>query len=103
MPTPPHTTVPTTLKGYYAKVTGDATTHQRTVGAHFKNLQPRRKRIIEARIAGDSLSTIAKREGITHGTVASDIKRGWEAVRKAIAGEPKYNKIGRRPRPKVEG
>jgi DNA-directed RNA polymerase specialized sigma24 family protein len=87
---------PTTVKAFYAAITGDASTHQRTIDAQFKRLPERRQRVIRARLAGETLKQIAARERVTHGTIASDIKRGIERMRKAIAGEPRFNRVGRR-------
>jgi len=83
-----------TLKALYRQATGDATTHQRTIDAHFRKIDPRRQRIVKARLAGESLYTIAAREHVTHGTVASALKRTIERIRKAIAHEPRFNVIG---------
>jgi len=83
-----------TLKAMYRQATGDTTTHQRTIDAHFRKIDPRRQRIVKARLAGESLYAIAAKEHVPHGTVASAVKRTIEAIRKAIAHEPRFNLIG---------
>ena len=84
-----------TVKQLYQLCTGDCASHQRRIDAHFRRLDARRQRIIKARIAGTPLRQLAQAEGLSHGTVAKMIRRSMERIRKAIAGEPRFNRIGR--------
>jgi DNA-binding CsgD family transcriptional regulator len=85
---------PITLKQLYMLHTGDCASHQRRIAAHVRRLDPRRQRILLRRCEGASLYEIGDEEGITYGSVASAIRKSMEAVRKAIAGEPRFNRIG---------
>jgi transposase-like protein len=89
---------PTTLKRLYQDATGDTRSHQRTIGAAWKRLPDRKRRMIQARIHGKSLSQIALHHQVTPATVSSMIRRALEQMRKAIAGEPRYNRTGRKRR-----
>ena len=103
MPTKAQSTAPATLKAFYAKITGDATTHQRTIDAHFRKLDTRRQAIIRARLEGKSLQEIGNQHGGINGaTVRETMLRGIERIRKAIAGEPRFNHVGRRRTPAEE-
>jgi DNA-directed RNA polymerase specialized sigma24 family protein len=81
---------PTTIKALYARITGDTASHQRRIDGHLKRMDPRRQRIMRRRAAGASLYEIAAEEGVSHGSVQSIVLRTCEAIRKAIAGEPRY-------------
>lgn len=81
------------MKALYQQVTGDTTAHQRSIDAHLRKQPARRREIIRQRLAGASLSDIAGGL-VTKGQIQKDIQRTCEAIRKAIAGEPRYNKIG---------
>jgi DNA-directed RNA polymerase specialized sigma24 family protein len=89
-----------TLKALYQLTTGDLASHPRRIAAHFARLDARRQRLVRRRLDGASLHVIAAEEGITHGSVQSAIKGALEAIRKEIAGEPRYNRTGRTPRVK---
>lgn len=82
------------MKALYQAATGDTTAHQRRIDGQVRKLDPRRQRILRRRCEGASLSTIGAEEGVTHGSIASLIKKSMEAVRKATAGEPRFNRIG---------
>ena len=84
-----------TMKQLYQLHTGDLASHQRAIDARVKRLPEDRQRILQAAIAGESLRDIAAREGVSHGTIQSSIRRSLEAVRKDIAREPRYNRVGR--------
>ena len=84
-----------TLKHLYQAKTGDTTTHQRTISAVFHRvIDRRRKRFVLAHLDGASLRQLAVAAGISHGSVQSAIDSAMEATRKAIAGEPRYNRTG---------
>jgi DNA-directed RNA polymerase specialized sigma24 family protein len=83
-----------TMKQLYAFTTGDTTAHQRRIDGQVRKLDPRRLRVLRARCAGQSLAQIGAREGCTFGSIASLINKSMEAVRKAIASEPRYNRVG---------
>ena len=85
-----------TVKQLYQLCTGDCASHQRRIDAHFRRLDERRQRIVRARVAGRSLRQLAEEEGLSHGTLQKMIRRSMEAIRKAIAGEPRYNRAGRK-------
>ena len=80
-----------TLKQLYQDTTGDTAAHQRAIHGRLLHQPPRRQRIVQARIAGETLRQIANRENISHGAAADSIKKTMEAIRKDIAGEPRYN------------
>ncbi|MGA2270212.1 MAG: hypothetical protein ABSH44_17205 [Bryobacteraceae bacterium] len=82
------------MKELYQQQTGDKTAHQRRIDGQLRRLDPRRQRILRRRIAGASLGEIGADEGCTYGSIASVIKKSMEAVRKAIAGEPRFNRVG---------
>jgi DNA-binding NarL/FixJ family response regulator len=82
------------MKQLYAATTGDTTAHQRRIDGQVRKLDPRRLRVLRARCAGQSLAEIGSDLGISHGSVASLIEKSMEAVRKAIANEPRYNTVG---------
>lgn len=85
-----------TLKALYQLSTGDAASHQRRIDGHFRHLDARRQAMIRARLAGLSLRAIGREHGgLTAATVKDAINRGLEKIRKAIAEEPRYNRIGR--------
>lgn len=88
-----------TMKALYQHVTGDEAAHQRRIDAHVRRLNPRRQRILRRRLEA-TLQDIADEEGCTHGSIASVIRKSMEAVRKAIAGEPRYNRTGHPGHPK---
>jgi DNA-directed RNA polymerase specialized sigma24 family protein len=77
------------MKELYQLRTGDTAAHQRRIDGHLRQLDARRQRVIRARIAGETLRTIAAREGLSVGTTQKLIDRGIELIRKAIAGEPR--------------
>jgi DNA-directed RNA polymerase specialized sigma24 family protein len=83
-----------TMKALYQQHTGDTAAHQRRIDGQVRHLDPHRQAILRRRIEGASLATIGAELGITHGSVASSIKKSMEAVRKAIAAEPRFNRIG---------
>jgi DNA-directed RNA polymerase specialized sigma24 family protein len=82
-----------TMKALYQHVTGDDAAHQRRIDAHVRRLNPRRQRILRRRLNA-TLQEIANQEGCSHGSIASVIRKSMEAIRKAIAGEPRFNRIG---------
>lgn len=90
-----------TLKRLYQLTTGDLGTHQRTIDAQFRQLEPHRQKIVRARLQGLSLANIANQVGhdCSPGTIHDHIHRAMEAIRKAVHGEPRYNRIGRRHQP----
>ena len=88
------------MKALYQQHTGDTAAHQRRIDAQVRKLDARRQRILRRRLGGASLSVIGTEEGCTHGSVASAIKKSMEAVRKAIAGEPRFNRIGHKGPPR---
>jgi len=89
-----------TLKALYQHHTGDLITHQRTIDAAFRRLDPRRQRMIRSRQAGQTYHTIGAAEGITAASVRDTILRAIEGFRKHARHEPRYNRIGRaRKRP----
>ena len=57
--------------------------------------------MIRRRAQGATLYQIAEEEGISHGSVQSVILKAFHAIRKAIAGEPRYTygHPGRRKKP----
>jgi DNA-directed RNA polymerase specialized sigma24 family protein len=82
------------MKDLYQATTGDTTAHQRRIDGQVRHLSQRRQVILRRRIDGQSLAEIGKYLEISHGSVASSIKKSMEAIRKAIAGEPRFNHIG---------
>jgi len=84
---------PMTMKQLYELTTGE-TAHQRRIDGQVRKLDPRRLRVLRARCEGQSLAQIGAAEGCSFGSVASLIKKSMEAVRKAIASEPRYNRVG---------
>lgn len=92
---------PATLKGLYAELTGDTASHQRRVDGHFRKLDKRQQRIIRARIDGRTLAEIGEAHGITAGSAHSVIRKALESIRKKIAGEPRYNRIGHGSQPQA--
>ena len=82
------------MKQLYQLTTGDLASHQRRIDAHIRKLDPRRLRVLRARCEGQSLKQIGAAEACSFGSVASLIKKSMEAVRKAIANEPRFNRIG---------
>jgi len=86
-----------TLKALYQEITGDLETHQRTVDAAVKRMDPRRQAIIKARVAGQSYHQIGAAHGITAASVRDTILRALENARKTAHHEPRYNHKGRRP------
>jgi DNA-directed RNA polymerase specialized sigma24 family protein len=85
---------PVTMKALYQLATGDLISHQRRIDGQVRKLDARRRRILRRRLEGATLAQIAAEEGCTHGSAASVIRKAMEAVRKAIAGEPRFNRIG---------
>jgi DNA-directed RNA polymerase specialized sigma24 family protein len=85
-----------TVKALYQAATGDVAAHQRRIDAHLRRLDPRRQRMLKTRAAGATLRQIAAAENISVGSVQSAIDGALERIRKAIAGEPRYNHTGRR-------
>ncbi len=83
------------MKALYQAVTGDTAAHQRAIDARFRKLDPRRQRLIKARLEGQSLRQIAATEGVTGGSIQSAINTALESIRKELAGEPRYNREGR--------
>ena len=86
---------PLTLKTLYSAMTGDPTAHQRRIDAHFRKLDKRRQLFIRSKLLGASYSQIGASAGITAGSAQSAVRSGLERIRKAIAGEPRYNDVGR--------
>lgn len=84
-----------TVKAFYAQLTGDTATHQRRIDGALRRLDERRARMIRRRAEGASVRTIAAEEGISAGAADDAIKRGVERIRKELAGEPRYNQVGR--------
>jgi hypothetical protein len=93
---------PATLKALYAQITGDHQTHQRTIAAHFRNLEARVQVSIRQRVAGQSYHAIAAGEHCTAASTREAILRGIEQLRKAIHGEPRYNRKGRGQAARIE-
>jgi DNA-binding CsgD family transcriptional regulator len=85
---------PCTMQQLYQLSTGDRASHQRRIDGQVRKLAPRRLRVLRARCTGQSLAEIGAAEGISHGSVASLIRKSMEAARKAIAGEPRFNRTG---------
>ena len=86
------------MKHLYQAHTGDLETHQRTIAAHVARLPARKRRLLELRVKGQSLEEIASRDAVSKATISTLITRACEQLRKEIAGEPRYNKIGRQAR-----
>jgi hypothetical protein len=86
-----------TLKALYATMTRDRTAHQRRIDAHFRKLDKRRQLFIRSKLLGASYSQIGASAGITAGSAQSAVRSGLERIRKAIAGEARYNRVGRGP------
>ena len=84
-----------TLKALYQARTGDTAAHQRAIDARFKKLDTRRQAIIRRILAGDSYRMIGEQYSITAGSVQSTLNNAMEKIRKEIAGEPRYNHVGR--------
>jgi hypothetical protein len=80
------TTAPPTLQALYRQVTGDTNAHQRQIHARFLKQGARRRRIVNARLKHQTLRAIASQEGISHGSVASLLRKAMESIRKSIAG-----------------
>ena len=89
------------MKDLYAEFTGDTASHQRRIDGHFRKLDPRQRRIIRARLEGRTLTEIGQAHGITAGSAHSVIRKAMESIRKKIAGEPRYNRIGHGSTPKA--
>jgi DNA-directed RNA polymerase specialized sigma24 family protein len=87
-----------TVKALYQHYTGDTATHQRAIDGRFRKLSDQRRRIIAAAATGQALRAIATTEGVSHGAVATILKRSMEAIRKDIHHEKRYNQVGRRKR-----
>jgi DNA-directed RNA polymerase specialized sigma24 family protein len=85
-----------TLKAFYGQTTGDTTTHQRTIDAHFKKLDKRRQAIIRELLQGKTYLRIAREMGVTATSVRESVARAIERIRKGIAEEPRYNHVGRK-------
>jgi DNA-directed RNA polymerase sigma subunit (sigma70/sigma32) len=83
----------TDLYRHYTAGRPGSDAHQRTIGAQFARLAPRRQRIIAARMANHTLGKIAKKEGITKGSISSVLTAAMERIRKAITGEPRYSVV----------
>ena len=92
-----------TIKTLYQHITGDHASHQRRIDAHLRKLDPRRQRMLRARAAGQTIREIADQEHISVGSAQSAIVGACERIRKAIAGEPRYNRTGRNTRPGAAG
>lgn len=89
-------TPPPTLKALYQQATGDMAAHQRAIHGRLLHLSPRRRLMVQSRVAGLTLREIAEKVGgISHGTVAAAIAKAMEAIRKDIAGESRYNHSAR--------
>ena len=86
---------PTTLKALYSFVTGDKLTHQRRIHAHYLRLTPRRRSLIDERLAGRPWREIGRVHGVSGASAQSAVILALRALRKAIAGEPRYNVVGR--------
>lgn len=83
-----------TMKALYQHVTGDRTAHQRRIDAHLRRQTSFRQNLIARRLKGQSLQEIADSCSTSKGVVQKNIDRACEAIRKAIAGEPRYNRQG---------
>jgi DNA-directed RNA polymerase sigma subunit (sigma70/sigma32) len=84
-----------TMTDLYREVTGDQKAHQRAIDARVKKLDKRRQQILKRRVAGDTLTKLAGHYQVTRASIASVIRKALLSVRKDIAGEPRYNRIGR--------
>lgn len=93
-PTGRPSNAPATLKELYQQTTGQ-TAHQRAIHGRFLHQAARTRRIVAARLKGQTLRSIAEKEGVKHGTVQTAITRAMEAIRKSIAGESRYNRTSR--------
>jgi hypothetical protein len=85
-----------TLKALYQSITGDLAAHPAAIHARFRKLDAHMQRLANRRMAGQRLREIAAAEGVKHGTVANALRRAMESIRKSIAGEPRYNRVGRK-------
>ena len=85
-----------TLKDLYRATIGEAETpYQRRIDAQFRRLDARRRRVIQMRLKGKSYEEIGQALGIHRAAASSIVRWSLERIRKAIAGEPRYNKTGR--------
>jgi len=84
------------LKALYAQITGDTQAHQRAIHAHYGRLDARRQRMLTAMVKGLNYHAIGDAEGITAASARESILRALERIRKEIAGEPRYNRVGRK-------
>ena len=80
-----------TLTDLYRHHTGDTSSHQRTIGAHFARLDARRMRIVAAHMAGKSYTEIGQAEDISRGAAQSVVTDAMVAIHRAIEGRPRYS------------
>ena len=85
-----------TIKELYGKITGDTTAHQRAIDARLRKLTTPQQVRIRAFATGCNYHDIAAVEKATPASVRDSVLRGLEAIRKDLAGEPRYNRIGRK-------
>ena len=85
-----------TIKGLYGRITDDWETHQRTIDAQLRKLDMRRQSMLRRLALGESYHEIARAEGITAAAARDTMLRAIERMRKAIAGEPRFNHVGRK-------
>lgn len=84
-----------TLKALYQQLTGDTDAHQRRIDAHFRKLPTRRQAMIRMRLTGASYEAIGASYGaINRASARTVITIAMERIRKAIAGEPRYQHRG---------
>jgi DNA-directed RNA polymerase specialized sigma24 family protein len=91
-----HEAAPGTLKALYQRATGDTATHQRTIDAHFRKLPERPRAMISHMVTCGNYHEVAAAEGISAASAREAILRALERLRKAIADEPRYNRVGRK-------
>jgi len=83
-----------TVKDLYREITGQEA-HQRAIDGRLRKLPRRKQDMIRDRAAGLTWAAIGHRYGLTAGTADKLVRRALEAIRKSIAGEPRYNQVGR--------
>jgi hypothetical protein len=86
---------PPTLAALYREITGDTDAHQGTIAAHFRQLDTRRQRLVNRRLKGQTMAYIGESFGISSAATQSSIVLSMRAIRKAIAGLPRYHLVGR--------
>jgi DNA-directed RNA polymerase specialized sigma24 family protein len=96
MPKAEKSTSRTNLKTLYTDTTNDTTSHQRTIHMWYLRLNTHQQGMIAARLEGESYRAIGDKYQVTAASARESILRGLERIRKAIAEEPRYNKVGRK-------